>query len=88
MSSRSCPDWPTHMELSPELHFKHYTLAEARLPGEVLATLADVPADALVLCADPEHNVYNRGHTDPRVEQALADSHWLAREEWLDRRPG
>ena len=88
MSSRSCPDWPTHMELTPELHFKHYTLAEAQLPGEVLATLAGVPADALVLCADIEHNVYNADHTDPRVEQALGESHWLAREEWSERRPG
>ena len=70
------------MERTPELHFKHHTLAEARLPGEVLATLADVPVSALVLCADIERNVYNLEHTDPRVAQALADSHWLAREEW------
>ena len=87
MSSRSCPDWPKHMETTPELHFKHYTLAEAKLPGEVLATLTDVPADALVLCADGEHNVYNPDHTDPRVAQALASSHWLAQSEWLARRP-
>lgn len=73
------------MERTPELHFKHYTLAEARLPGEVLAGLADVPADALVLCADIDRNVYNGDHTDPRVEQALADSHWIGREEWADR---
>jgi hypothetical protein len=33
MSSRSCPDWPTLLELAPELHFKHYTVAEARLPA-------------------------------------------------------
>lgn len=88
MSSRSCPDWPTQMELTPELHFKHYTLTEARLPGEVMAVLADVPADALVLCADPEHNVFNAEHTDPRVEQALNDSHWLERAEWSARRGG
>ena len=36
VSTRSCPDWPTLLELAPDLHFKHYTIAEAHLPGEVL----------------------------------------------------
>ena len=33
MSSRTCPDWPRLMEIAPELQFKHYTVAEAKLPG-------------------------------------------------------
>lgn len=86
MSSRSCPDWPTHLELTPELHFKHFTLAETQLPGEVLVSLADVPSNALVLCADLEKNVFNQDHTDQRVADALVDSHWLARGEWIERR--
>ncbi len=88
MSSRRCADWPTHMERTPELHFTHYTLAEARLPGELLASLADVPAGALVLCADLERQVYNADHTDPRVGQALAQSQWLAAREWVGRALG
>lgn len=77
-----------HLELTPELHFKHFALAETSLPGEVLVALADVPSDALVLCADMERNVFNPDHTDPRVAQALEDSHWLSRQEWINRRSG
>ena len=36
MSTRTCPEWPTLLEVTPDLHFKHYTIAEAHLPGEVL----------------------------------------------------
>ena len=39
MSSRTCPDWPELMEIAPELQFKHYTVAEARLPADVLTRL-------------------------------------------------
>ena len=38
MSSRTCPDWPMLMEIAPELQFKHYTVAEAKLPTEALRT--------------------------------------------------
>ena len=82
MSTRSCGDWPTLLEIAPDLHFKHYTIAEARLPGEVLVNLADVPRDALTLCADLDHNVYNSAHTDPRVAAALQDTHWYELDEW------
>ena len=33
VSSRTCPDWPKLMEYAPDLQFKHYTVAEAKLPG-------------------------------------------------------
>ena len=39
MSARSCPDWPTLLDLAPDLHFKHYTVAEARLPADALVDL-------------------------------------------------
>ena len=58
-TSRSCPDWPALLEVAPDLHFKHYTLGEARLPAEVLVTLPDIPIEAVAICADLEHNVFN-----------------------------
>ena len=39
MSSRTCPDWPELTEIAPDLQFKHYTVAEARLPAEALVNL-------------------------------------------------
>ena len=46
MSARSCPDWPTLLELAPDLHFKHYTVAEAKLPTDALVDLHDVRGGA------------------------------------------
>ena len=70
MSTRSCPDWPTLLEVAPDLHFKHYTLGEAQLPAEVLVSLPTIPLEAVAICADLEHHVFNLGHgvlpeTDP-----------------------
>jgi hypothetical protein len=87
MSSRSCPDWPTLLELAPELHFKHYTIAEARLPGEILVNLADVPREAVAICADLDHNVYYAAHTDPRISAALEDTYWYELNTWVRERP-
>jgi hypothetical protein len=87
MSTRSCPDWPELLELAPELHFKHYTVAEARLPGEALVNLPDVPMEAIAICADLDHNVYNAAHTDPRVAAALQDTHWYELRVWVRERP-
>ena len=66
-TARSCPDWPVLLEVAPDLHFKHYTLGEARLPAEVLVSLPDIPMEAVAICADLEHNVFNPNHTDPRI---------------------
>jgi hypothetical protein len=85
MSTRTCPDWPSLLELAPDLHFKHYTLAEARLPGEVLMTLPMVPLQAVAVCADLEHNVFNPTHTDPQVAAALAESFWYSLDDWVER---
>jgi hypothetical protein len=68
--------------VAPDLHFKHYTIAEARLPAEVLVNLPDVPREAIALCADLEHNVYSSTHTDPRVAAALEDTYWYELNEW------
>ncbi|MGH3006127.1 MAG: hypothetical protein ACRDOS_09575 [Gaiellaceae bacterium] len=85
MSTRSCPDWPTLLEVAPDLHFKHFTLAEARLPAEVLIHLPDVPLEAVAICADLEHNVFNPAHTDARVVAALQDTYWYPLGEWAER---
>ncbi len=87
MSTRSCPDWPELLELPPVLQFKHYTVAEARLPAEALVNLPDVPLEAIAICADLDHNVYNPSHTDPRVAEALRDTHWYDLNVWIRERP-
>ncbi|MGB2953384.1 MAG: hypothetical protein WBB74_08315 [Gaiellaceae bacterium] len=88
MSSRTCPDWPALMDLAPGLQFKHYTVAEARLPAEALMNLPDVPMEAVAICADLDHNVFNPQHTDPKVAAALRDTHWFDLREWATSGPG
>ena len=88
MSSRTCPDWPQLMELAPDLQFKHYTLAEAQLPSEVLVRIEGVRADAVSICCDLERHVFHRPHTEPEIADALADSHWYELQEWVESGPG
>ncbi len=87
VSARSCPDWPELLEVAPDLHFKHYTVAEAKLPAEALVNLRDVPLQAVAICADLDHHVYNPDHTDPGVAAALRDTHWFGLREWIARGP-
>jgi hypothetical protein len=88
MSSRSCPDWPLLMELAPELQFKHYTVAEARLPAEALMSLPDVPLGAVAICCDLDRHVFYAPHTDPKVAAALRETHWYELQEWASSGPG
>ena len=88
MSSRTCPDWPLLMEVAPELQFMHYTVAEAKLPSDVLAELQDVSLQDVAVCADLDHNVFYAAHTDPQVAEALRGSHWYELREWSTRGPG
>ncbi len=85
MSSRSCPDWPALLEVAPDLHFKHYTVAEAQLPGEALTSIRDIPLEAVALCADLDHNVFNPNHTDARIAAALTETYWYDVREWTRR---
>ena len=87
MSSRTCPDWPVLLELAPDLHFKHYTVAEARLPAEALVSLPDVPLEAVAICADLDQHVFNPTHTDPKVASALEGTYWYDVREWMERGP-
>jgi hypothetical protein len=88
VSSRTCPDWPELTEIAPDLQFKHYTVAEARLPAEALVDLDDFPLEAVAICCDLDKNVFYAGHTDPRVEQALRETHWYEVREWTTSGPG
>jgi hypothetical protein len=82
MTTRACPDWPELMELAPDLHFKHYTAAEAHLPAEALV---NVPVEQLAeanVCADLEHHVFYAAHTEPAIGEGLRGSHWFELGEW------
>lgn len=88
MSSRACPDWPLLMELAPDLQFKHYTVAEARLPADALVNLPDVALGEVAICCDLDHHVFYAGHTDPQVAEALRETHWYEVQEWTTTGPG
>jgi hypothetical protein len=88
MSTRTCPDWPQLMEVAPELQFKHYTVAELRLPVEIVSQIPTVPLNELAVCCDAEHHVFNPEHTAPDVGAALRRSHWFDLDEWAQQGPG
>jgi hypothetical protein len=76
------------MEIAPDLQFKHYTVAEAKLPSEALVELGDISLDDVALCRDIDKHVYFSRHTDPRVVEALRQSHWYDLTEWTTTGPG
>jgi hypothetical protein len=89
MSSRTCPDWPELMELAPELQFKHYTVAEVRLPADALMHIPEVSLSEVAICCDDEHHVFYAAHTDERVADGLRASHWFEVRDWVNAgRPG
>jgi hypothetical protein len=53
----------------------------------VLLNLPDVPLEAIAICADLEHNVFNQTHTDPRVAAALQDTYWYELNTWVREGP-
>jgi hypothetical protein len=76
------------MEIAPELQFKHYTVAEAQLPGEALMQIPDVALGDIAICCDLDHHVFFAAHTDERIGKALHESHWFEVQEWAQRGPG
>jgi hypothetical protein len=76
------------MEYAPDLQFKHYTVAEARLPAEALMKVPDISLDAVAICCDLDRHVFYAGHTDPRIGEALRATHWFEVAEWTSSGPG
>ena len=50
--------------------------------------LVGVPLQAVAICADLDHNVFNAAHTDPQVGAALRETHWFELAEWTSSGPG
>jgi hypothetical protein len=77
------------MEIAPELQFKHYTVAEAKLPADALMLISDVSLSDVEICCDLDRHVFFVGHTDEKVADALRASHWFEVREWVTAgRPG
>ena len=64
--TRACPDWPDLMEIAPELQFKHYTVAEAKLPADALMLITGVSLSDIEFCCDLDRNVFYGAHTPIR----------------------
>jgi len=77
------------MEIAPELQFKHYTVAEAKLPADALMLVADTSLSEVAICCDLDSHVFYAGHTDEHVAEALKASHWFEVRDWVAAgRPG
>lgn len=77
------------MEIAPELQFKHYTVAEARLPADALMQIPEIALSEVAICCDLERHVFYAGHTEAKVAEALRASHWFEVRGWVDAgRPG
>jgi hypothetical protein len=77
------------MEIAPELQFKHYTVAEARLPADALMHIPDVLLSEVAICCDLDRHVFSAAHTDAKVAEALRASHWFEVRDWVAAgRPG
>jgi hypothetical protein len=42
----------------------------------------------VAICADLDKNVFYAAHTDPKVAEALRDTHWYEVREWATTGPG
>jgi len=77
------------MEIAPELQFKHYTVAEAKLPADALMHVPEVQLSEVAICCDLERHVFYATHTHESVVEALRSSHWFEVREWIAAgRPG
>jgi hypothetical protein len=77
------------MEIAPELQFKHYTVAEARLPADALMHVPGISLSDVAICCDLERHVFWAEHTEPKVADALRSSHWFEVRDWVAAgRPG
>jgi len=74
------------MELDPELQFKHYTAAEAKLAAEVLMMVPALTLPNIEICCDLEHHVFYSEHTNTELAEALGGGDWLERCDWAQRK--
>jgi hypothetical protein len=74
------------MELDPELQFKHYTAAEAKLAAEVLMRVPALTLPNIEICCDLEHHVFYSEHTNPELADALGGGDWLEIRDWAQRK--
>jgi hypothetical protein len=88
MSYKTCPDWPTLMEIAPELQFKHMSVADAQLPVEVLTQISHQSLGEVEICCDLDHHVFYAEHTDVELADALRASHWFELRDWSASGPG
>ena len=87
VSSRACPNWPQLMEVAPDLQFRHYTLAEVHLPADAVMRIDTISRDAVSVCCDLDHHVFNPGHTEPEIAAALRGTHWIDLADWPGHHP-
>ena len=77
------------MEIAPELQFKHFTVAEAKLPADALMHVPDTSLSEVAICCDLDRHVFYAAHTDEKVAEALQASHWFEVRDWVAAgRPG
>jgi hypothetical protein len=76
------------MELDPELQFKHYSAAEARLGAEVLIKVPALTLPNIEICCDLDHHVFYSEHTNLELAAALSGGDWLEIQEWAQRKRG
>src|ERR1700752_2936567 len=88
MSARTCPDWPELTELDTDPQFTPYKVAEAPLPAEALARMPHASLGEVEICCNLDHHVFNPGHTDVDVAEALRGTHWFDVREWATSGPG
>ena len=62
--------------------------SEAQLPAEALARITHSSLGDVEICCDLEHHVFNPGHTDTDVSEALRGTHWFDVREWATSGPG
>jgi hypothetical protein len=74
------------MELDPELQFKHYSAAEARLGAEVLMSVPALTLPNIEICCDLDHHVFYSEHTNSELAAALSGGDWLEIQEWARRK--
>ena len=58
------------------------------MPADALMKVPGVSLEDVAICCDLERHVFNPEHTDPKIAQALRETHWFDLREWVRNRPG